>query len=236
MTRLLPNEQPVVSPCLFDTLPKAARITSRCRFIRCQPNARFSSSWIMTSIQASSIASSPSTRGQRNCFLTGESNQTPSRHSFTVRFTRGPGDLKHTALFIGGKNVVRAEEIYTAVQRSFLGSFRCSVMLDPNGANTTAAAAVLTASQHLDLAHTKALVLGGTGPVGQRVAHLLARQNGAVWISSRSKDRQTSAMSLPTKYPTPKSLPRQNRIPKALPIIPNNSIWSSLPQPPGFGP
>lgn len=104
-------------------------------------------------------------------------------------FTRGPADLKSTALFVGGKNVMRAEEIFAAVQRSFLGAFRCSVMLDPNGANTTAAAAVLAASHHLDLPRTKALVLGGTGPVGQRVALLLARQKAAVWVSSRSKDR-----------------------------------------------
>ncbi|MBX9656606.1 bifunctional NADP-dependent methylenetetrahydromethanopterin dehydrogenase/methylenetetrahydrofolate dehydrogenase [bacterium] len=104
-------------------------------------------------------------------------------------FTRGPADLKNTAIFVGGKNVTRAEEIFVAVQRAYLGAFRTSVMLDPNGANTTAAAAVLTASHHLDLARTKALVLGGTGPVGQRVALLLARQKAAVWVSSRSKDR-----------------------------------------------
>lgn len=104
-------------------------------------------------------------------------------------FTRGPADLKSTAIFVGGKNFVRAEEIFEAVQRAFLGAFRTSVMLDPNGANTTAAAAVLTASRELDLPHCKALVLGGTGPVGQRVALLLARQKAAVWVSSRSKDR-----------------------------------------------
>jgi hypothetical protein len=104
-------------------------------------------------------------------------------------FTRGLADLQHTAFFVGGRNVVRAEEILSAVERAFVGPFRTSVMLDPNGANTTAAAAVLTASQHLDLAHIKALVLGGTGPVGHRVALLLARQKAAVWIASRSRGR-----------------------------------------------
>jgi len=114
-------------------------------------------------------------------------------------FTRGPADLKNTALFVGGKNVTRAEEVFVAVQRAFLGAFRCSVMLDPNGANTTAAAAVLTASHHLDLARTKALVLGGTGPVGQRVALLLARQKAAVWVSSRSKDRAQDVCNVITE-------------------------------------
>jgi hypothetical protein len=114
-------------------------------------------------------------------------------------FTRGPADLKNTAIFVGGKNVTRAEEIFVAVQRAYLGAFRTSVMLDPNGANTTAAAAVLTASHHLDLARTKALVLGGTGPVGQRVALLLARQKAAVWVSSRSKDRAQDVCNVITE-------------------------------------
>ncbi|MFO0925782.1 MAG: hypothetical protein U0736_01945 [Gemmataceae bacterium] len=48
-----------------------------------------------------------------------------------------------------------------------------SVLLDANG-NTTAAAAVRARARHLDLAKTQALVLGGTGPVGQRVGRLLA--------------------------------------------------------------
>lgn len=104
-------------------------------------------------------------------------------------FTRGARDLKSTAIFVGGRNVVRAEEVFAAVQRSFFGPLRCSILLDPNGANTTAAAAVLSARRHLNFAETRALVLGGTGPVGQRVALLLARQHAEVWISSRSQDR-----------------------------------------------
>lgn len=114
-------------------------------------------------------------------------------------FTRGVADLKSTALFVGGRNVTRAEEVFAAVQRTFFGPMRCSVMLDPNGANTTAAAAVLSAHRHLDFAHSRALVLGGTGPVGQRVALLLARQNAEVWISSRSRDRAQDACNLIAK-------------------------------------
>jgi glutamyl-tRNA reductase len=41
----------------------------------------------------------------------------------------------------------------------------------------------------MDLGQTHALVLGGTGPVGQRVARLLARQGADVRIGSRSIDR-----------------------------------------------
>ena len=47
---------------------------------------------------------------------------------------------------------------------------RVSVLLDANGANTTAAAAVLMARRYVDLAGATAVVLAGTGPVGQRAA------------------------------------------------------------------
>jgi glutamyl-tRNA reductase len=67
-----------------------------------------------------------------------------------------------------------------------------SVMLDSNGANTTAAAAVRTAAKHLELKNTTALVLGGTGPVGQRVARLLAREGADVRVASRHQDRAAS--------------------------------------------
>ncbi len=66
---------------------------------------------------------------------------------------------------------------------------RVSVLLDANGANTTAAAAVRAAARHLDLKSTRALVLGGTGPVGQRAALLLARQGAEVRLSSRQLSR-----------------------------------------------
>jgi NAD(P)-dependent dehydrogenase (short-subunit alcohol dehydrogenase family) len=65
-----------------------------------------------------------------------------------------------------------------------------SVMLDANGANTTAAAAVLLAGKQLNgLKGMPALVLGGTGPVGQRVALLLAHEGAEVRVGSRQKER-----------------------------------------------
>jgi len=117
-------------------------------------------------------------------------------------FTRGPQDLKHTAIFIGGKNVARAEELALAVTRTYFGPLRCSVLMDASGCNTTAAAAVLAATNHLDLARTKALVLGGTGPVGQRIALLLARNKAAVWVGSRTRERALDVCNaVKAKYP-----------------------------------
>lgn len=106
-------------------------------------------------------------------------------------FTRGPKDLRHTALFIGGSDVAAGEQLLEEARKHMLSNFRLqvSVMLDSSGANTTAAAAVRAAARHLDLARTAALVLGGTGPVGQRVALLLARQGAHVRIGSRQRER-----------------------------------------------
>jgi hypothetical protein len=106
-------------------------------------------------------------------------------------FTRGPKDLKNTALFIGGSDVAAGERLLAEALKAMIPAFglRVSVLLDANGANTTAAAAVRAAARHLDLKGAKALVLGGTGPVGQRVALLLARQGALVRVASRQLAR-----------------------------------------------
>jgi hypothetical protein len=104
-------------------------------------------------------------------------------------FTRGGDDLRYTALFIGGSDVAAGEAVLKAVKKAFFGPMRVSVMLDSNGSNTTAAAAVLAARKHLDLAKTTALVLGATGPVGRRAVLLLAREGATVRVASRDAAR-----------------------------------------------
>lgn len=110
-------------------------------------------------------------------------------------FTRGGADLAATAIFVGGSDVGAAEAVFERVRKTFFGPVRVGVMLDPNGANTTASAAVVAAARHLPFADPetaarhRAVVLGGTGPVGQRVARLLARKGLAVSVASRSVER-----------------------------------------------
>lgn len=107
-------------------------------------------------------------------------------------FTRGPADLKNTAIFVGGSNVAAGESLLKKVQSDFFGPMRVSVMMDSNGCNTTAAAAVVAAKQHLNLADVSAVVAGGTGPVGQRVAQLLASEGSDVTLVSRSEERASA--------------------------------------------
>ena len=106
-------------------------------------------------------------------------------------FTRGPADLNHTAIFVGGSNVPAGEAILDVIKKTFFGPFRVSVLFDGNGSNTTAAAAVLTALQASggSLRETRVLVLAATGPVGQRIARLLGRLGATVAIGSRDLGR-----------------------------------------------
>jgi hypothetical protein len=102
-------------------------------------------------------------------------------------FTRGLKDLRHTACFIGGTDVQAADRLLHAARDAFFGPFRMSILFDPNGSNTTAVAAVEKIRAAIgDLSGRRALVLAGTGPVGTRVAGLLARAGADVTISSRS--------------------------------------------------
>ena len=116
-----------------------------------------------------------------------------------VIYTRGAAHKKNSALFIGGSDLAAGETLLAAVRRHFFAGFRVSVMLDSNGANTTAAAAVALMlagrddGQDAPLAGQRAVVLGGTGPVGQRIAGLLGRAGAEVRLSSRTPDRARAA-------------------------------------------
>lgn len=108
-------------------------------------------------------------------------------------FTRAPKDKKNTAIFIGGSDMVAGQQLLVAVQRCFFSGFQVSVMLDSNGSNTTAAAAVAKLASSGTLAGKKAVVLAGTGPVGQRAAAMLALEGASVSITARKMERAVAA-------------------------------------------
>jgi hypothetical protein len=101
-------------------------------------------------------------------------------------FTRSFPDLKRTALFVGGSDVTAGERLLAEVRRQMIPQYglRVSVLFDANGANTTAAAAVQAIARHLPLPGLPVVVLGGTGPVGQRIALLLAAQKADVRVGA----------------------------------------------------
>ena len=109
-------------------------------------------------------------------------------------FTRGPKDLQNTAVWIGGSNMAAGEHLLAMAVDSMFAPFKVSVMLDSNGSNTTAVAAVVKIEQTLgDLKGKTAAVLAGTGPVGQRAAGLLAKDGARVTITSRKPEQGEKA-------------------------------------------
>jgi hypothetical protein len=109
-------------------------------------------------------------------------------------FTRGPKDLHNTAVWIGGSNMSAGEQLLAMAQDALFAPFTVSIMLDSNGSNTTAVAAVVKIEETLgDLAGKQILILAGTGPVGQRAAGLLARDGAQVTITSRKPEQGEKA-------------------------------------------
>jgi methylenetetrahydrofolate/methylenetetrahydromethanopterin dehydrogenase (NADP+) len=102
-------------------------------------------------------------------------------------FTRSPKDKKNTAIFVGGGNLHQGEAVLAAIRGKFFAKFRVSVMFDCNGSNTTAAAAVAWLSHGRKLEGKRAVVLAGSGPVGQRAAVLLAREGAQVAVTGRKR-------------------------------------------------
>ncbi len=95
-------------------------------------------------------------------------------------FTRGMDDLNSTALFFGGSSVDRTEALVEKAKSAFFGPMRVSLMSDPNGCNTTAAAAVISAAKHVSWDGATVTVLAATGPVGIRIAQILVGEAKSV--------------------------------------------------------
>lgn len=107
-------------------------------------------------------------------------------------FSRSPKGLARTAIFIGGRDALQAADLLERARAAMFKPFVVSLMADPSGAYTTAAAMVACVEAALDEHHRlplkerRVLVLGGTGPVG-RMAGVIAAQAGAqVRLSSRA--------------------------------------------------
>ena len=108
-------------------------------------------------------------------------------------YTRAPKHKKNTAIFVGGSDLIQGQNLFKAVQTQFFQNFRVSIMLDSNGCNTTAAAGVALLNRATFLKNKTAVVLAGTGPVGQRAAVMLAKSGAQVRLTSRKQSRSVEA-------------------------------------------
>ena len=119
-------------------------------------------------------------------------------------FSRGPKGVARTGIFIGGRSANLAADMIERAKASMVKPFVVSVMADPSGAYSTAAAMVACVEAALKRHHgqglegQRVLVLGGTGPVG-RIAGVMAAQCGAqVQLSSHHSLESANAAAKDT--------------------------------------
>ena len=123
-------------------------------------------------------------------------------------FSRSPVGVKRTGIFIGGREFHLAIDMLNAAKKAMVPPFEVSVLADPSGAITTAAAMVALAERWLqktdagDLAGKRVYVLGGTGPVGNCVGLLAARCGAEVFLVSNRgvAEAEASAVLCNARY------------------------------------
>lgn len=103
-------------------------------------------------------------------------------------FSRGPSGVKRTGLFIGGRDLGLALNMLDVARKAMVPPFEVSVLADPSGACTTAAALVACVEKQLKTKHGTdlnglcAVVYGGTGPVGIATGVIASLAGAAVKI------------------------------------------------------
>jgi len=112
---------------------------------------------------------------------------------FDLLFPRGPLGAAHTKVFINGSNFEMVEKVVEATQKAMKSApWGNSIIVDPRGGYSTAAAAVAKtfgASMEKGLGSLEGknvTVLAGTGPVGQTAARIYAAEKANVTITSRT--------------------------------------------------
>jgi methylene-tetrahydromethanopterin dehydrogenase len=89
-----------------------------------------------------------------------------------IIFPRSPKDLRRSAILVGGRDAGVAMDMVDAAKAAMVPPFEVSVLADPSGAFTTAAAVVacverqLRQQHQIDLKEAKVVIFGGTGPIG----------------------------------------------------------------------
>ncbi|WP_374335786.1 NAD(P)-dependent methylenetetrahydromethanopterin dehydrogenase [Methyloversatilis sp.] len=113
-------------------------------------------------------------------------------------FCRPPGRFNDTGIFIGGRDVHMATDMFQSAKNAMVGDFQVGVFADPNGAYTTSAAVVALLEKAVK-DKTGAGFAGrtvsvfGTGPVGLCTAILAARQGASARLCQLTADDDSKA-------------------------------------------
>jgi len=108
-------------------------------------------------------------------------------------FCRPPKRFNDTGIFISGRDVHLATDMFQNAKTAMVGDFQVGIFADPNGAYTTSASVVALVEQALERHHggglaDRTVAVFGAGPVGLCTAVLAARQGAKVRLCQLTAD------------------------------------------------
>ncbi len=121
-------------------------------------------------------------------------------------FCRPPKRFNDTGIFIGGRDVHMATDMFQNARKAMVAPFEVGVFADPNGAYTTSASVVALVAKVLKEHHNMDLngrnvAVFGTGPVGICTAILAAKQGANVKLCQLlADDDKREALNFCQRY------------------------------------
>lgn len=121
-------------------------------------------------------------------------------------FCRPPKRFNDTGIFIGGRDVHMATDMFQNAKKAMVEPFEVGVFADPNGAYTTSASVVALVAKVLKQHHNMDLngrnvAVFGTGPVGICTAILAAKQGANVKLCQLlADDDKRDALNFCRRY------------------------------------
>ncbi|TRW94448.1 NAD(P)-dependent methylenetetrahydromethanopterin dehydrogenase [Candidatus Methylobacter oryzae] len=121
-------------------------------------------------------------------------------------FCRPPKRFNDTGIFIGGRDVHMATDMFQSAKKAMVEPFEVGVFADPNGAYTTSASVVALVAKVLKEHHNMDLngrnvAVFGTGPVGICTAILAAKQGANVKLCQLlADDDKREALNFCQRY------------------------------------
>lgn len=121
-------------------------------------------------------------------------------------FCRPPKRFNDTGIFLGGRDVHMATDMFQSAKNAMVGDFQVGVFADPNGAYTTSAAVVALVEKAVrektgNGLSGRVVSVFGTGPVGLCTAILAARQGAKARLCQLTADDDSkSALRFCERY------------------------------------
>lgn len=123
-------------------------------------------------------------------------------------FSRPPKRFNQTGIFIGGRDVHLATDMFQKAKNAMVGDFQVGVFADPNGAYTTSASVVALVEQALQShygsgVNGRKVAVFGTGPVGLCTASLVSKLGATTKLCYlTAEDDQRVAIGFCERYKT----------------------------------